>query len=884
MNVKILTSNLSKKKQEGFSLIELSVVISIAAASTVGFLSWTQPENITDSKKAIETRKKMDTIENAIGAFRVEQNRLPCPADPYMRIDNTHSGVITNHYASDFGSEDLDKTQTTVNGVLTLGIDCPTSQGAVPVQSLGLSSDYINDAWGRRFTYAVSPKLCGADGGTTPGAGLSATKSQEIGCNQRDYENNAGNITITDGSANITTSAAYVIISHGSDGDGAFLPSGTALAASGDASEAENSDNDAVTAFTFVKKTKNTTYDDITSFKTKIQLERLTSKSNVKQVTVQECEANSQALRNIVIANADAMSTNILDYDHSSGLYNTGEQVGLGLMMALQSICVNYYGYKAATIKNQTWSGAQCPGNTTANSTYSSKNNACTCSSKLWDGSCTIDWLAVGDLPVTSNLTIWLDADTPETIFDDSACTDPAAYGEGIGCWKDKSTNNYSITSVNEPDYVSKGINSKDSISFVPANADHFNTLPNLSALTAGEMFVAFKKNENVASTGINAGMWSFGTHIWAGSIPWYNGLIYDDFGTNVRKDFITYRQNLMSNSLYNSTSISGEWQNRLNGIQLSSTRTNTVSFRSTPLLGKSHHGHLYFNGNIGEVLLYNTKLSTTNRQLVHKYLGDKWNISIMPSLSLSSVQPVLWLDADDALSIFQDSSCTTANNYTTAGCWIDKSQSGFNATVAAAASEPTYEKRKEMNYKYTLKFDGTDDYLLSNSVATQFNSDFTLFVVGDYLATSADASLVSVNDYNNATNTSNVVSYLFDSSNLKISSGNVTTNLNAVTNSFSSSDSQFILSTTAVGRSTTALVTTYYNGSKETASFTYTYNSPMVADYFVIGADYNTTTLGRYLNGYLGEIIVYPSALSDNDRNSVESYLSDKWGIKVVQ
>jgi type II secretory pathway pseudopilin PulG len=877
------------KKQKGFSLIELSVIISIAAASAVGFLSWTQPENITDAKKAIETRKQIDKIENAIQAFRVEQNRLPCPADPYMRIDNTHSGVITNHYSSDFGTEDLDKVQTTVNGVLTLGIDCQTSQGAVPVQSLGLSGEYINDAWGRRFTYAVSPKLCGADGGTTPGAGLSTSASIEKGCNQRDYENNVGDITITDGSANITTSAAYVIISHGSDGDGAFLPSGTALAAStDDANEAENSDTDAITTFTFVKRAKNTTYDDIVYFKNKTQIERLTSRSNVKQVTVPECEANSQAIRNLVLSNASSMVSNITGYDHTSGEYNTGEQVALGLMMGLQNICVSYYGYRSATIKNQTWSGAQCPGNATANSTYSSKDNACTCSSKDWNGSCTMDWFAVSDLKVNTNLIMWLDAETPETIFDDSGCTDPAAYGEGVGCWKDKSTNNYSITSASEPDYVSKGINSKDSISFVPATSDHFNTMPNLSALTAGEMFIALKKNENLASSTINSGTWgSFGTAA-EGHFPWLDDLIYDSFGTNVRKESISYKQNFVSNTLYNATSIKGEWQNRLNGIQLLSTRTNTVGFRSAPLLGKTWHGDAYFYGNIGEVLLYNTKLSTANRQDVHKYLGDKWNISIIPSLSTTSIQPVMWLDAADEKSVFTESTCTTLTDYTTIGCWKDKSQSGFNATISSASSEPTYQKRSDFNNKYVLKFDGSNDYLYANGVATQFNSDFTLFFAGDYDQASTTGGRVMLE----VANTNEDVLAFFlgmyippcAGDNLCLTSQNMSSMANKVTNQLDNSDPPFIVSSVGSGRNTTALVATYYNGIQETSTLSFIYSFPLPASKFVIGADDNNGSVHLYFYGSLGEIIVYPSSLSDNDRKTVESYLSDKWGIKLDQ
>lgn len=62
------------------------------------------------------------------------------------------------------------------------------------------------------------------------------------------------------------------------------------------------------------------------------------------------------------------------------------------------------------------------------------------------------------------------------------------------------------------------------------------------------------------------------------------------------------------------------------------------------------------------------------------------------------------------------------------------------------------------------------------------------------------------------------------------------------------------------------------------------TYNNPLPATKFLIGADDAAGSIHLYLKGYMGEVIVYPNALSDNDRKTVESYLSDKWGIKLDQ
>jgi len=897
MGSRLFVRDVLKSGQKGFSLIELSVVISIAAASIIGFLSWTQPETISDARHAIETRKKIDTIEKAIQAFRVEKDRLPCPADPYMRIDNSFNdrgGTLTDDYVNDFGSEDLDETQTVVNSVTSLGIDCPVSVGAVPVQSLGLGSDYINDAWGRRFTYSVSPNLCGEDAGTGT---LSNQDSQKIGCTPFSYENNVGNITISNGARTLTSSAAYAIVSHGANGLGAFLPSAEELTDSVDANELENTDTD----LTFVKMARNaaTGYDDITSYKTKIQLERLTTRTNARQITVTECETNSQLLKTIDLSEADFMELDISNYDHLTGLYNTGEQVGLGIMMGFQNICVSYYGHMPAVIRGQTWSGAQCPGNNdpaTNGTTYSSKNSVCTCDDKLWDGGCGMDWFAAGDLEVEENIVLWLDADTPETIFDDSSCNtladiDDATTG-GVGCWADKSGNgrNATIGTSNEPDYVSNGINELDSIDFTPGNSDYFN-LPNLSYLTGGEAEIFAVLNKNTGTvTSTNDGLWRFGTDAAITRFPWTNNQIYDEFGSDDRVDGIVFNQDLTGNVMYNVMSAANEWVNRINGIEIRRDITNDVDFRTAPTLGRSSNA-AYFNGKMGEVILYDTKLTYSNRQLIEKYLGDKWDISVIPisssSEKLTVPNPVLWLDADEKDTIYADSTCTTKLTSGTVGCWADKSQKtssdpayAYNAVQSSSTNyEPTYVKEVGMNYKSVLSFSSNDYLVVNNNIASTFNGDFSLFLVGDFTAPSSDVSILAINDY--GTGNSDVLNFAYNSSTFKVISENITPNDNDIVTDFNISDPPFIFSVTSSDAAVGDLLL-YYNGVKEVDSLDYEYELNMTADRMVIGADYDNTTLGDEFDGFIGEIIVYPSELEETDRKAVELYLSDKWGIEV--
>lgn len=442
------------KPNRGFSLVELSVVISVAASATVGMLAWTQPTSATNALKSAETTKRMQEIQKAIENFRVLNKRLPCPADPLMRNDNTRAplgtnyliptGASTNSYKNDYGMEDLYTSEA--SGLITPGVNCPISVGAVPVFSLGLDESYITDGWGRLFTYHVSPSLCGIDTYTT--ADLANAATEKVGCTEKDYRNKTGTIFVDNYAATVslTKSAAFTLVSHGVNGFGAFLPSGVKLPASADAKEVENSDGDT----SYVKNIQTTVFDDIVVFETKNYLESLSNRKSVKHLTVEQCQANSQALSKVTLTEVAAMKAmtsyqqNTID---ASAIQNTGDKALLGILKATQTICVSYYGAAPATINGKTWSGAQCPGNRNPHpdatpfvSTYTAATDSCVCASGLWDGNC---GPVVTFVPTdVTTLQIWLDASDSSKMSTGNCTTSVIpTNGQTIGCWKDKSGN-----------------------------------------------------------------------------------------------------------------------------------------------------------------------------------------------------------------------------------------------------------------------------------------------------------------------------------------------------------------------------------------------------------------------------------------------------------
>lgn len=200
----------SRMASRGFSLIELSIVLAVigimlALALPLG----TAQMNV---KKYGSTADKLDVIQDALNLHAKLNGGLPCPASKTSLPDTVDFGMAT------------DCTAAAAPGTLETGSSPSLVRvGAVPARTLNLPERMMFDAWGRRFTYAVTRAAVGSS--------LSA-----------------GVITVVDANGNgITTppsSAAYVVFSSGAEGKGTHLRHGVATSACGSSTkDSENCDN-----------------------------------------------------------------------------------------------------------------------------------------------------------------------------------------------------------------------------------------------------------------------------------------------------------------------------------------------------------------------------------------------------------------------------------------------------------------------------------------------------------------------------------------------------------------------------------------------------------------------------------------------------------------
>jgi hypothetical protein len=244
----------TRRGQSAFTLAEMAVAFFILALLLAG--SFIPLSTQVEVRNIADTRRIMDQVRDALIGFVQANGRLPCPARGATASGTSNSlwGV-----AIAAGVEQYDSTN----------LRCYTTQGVVPWSTLGIPE---TDAWGRRFSYRVSPAFADMDmssanktwsttkSGSAPSSPQVATNpvspdDQTPSCSPSPSPTLAsfalcslGDIVVLTRSesnhATVTTLGAglpVVYISHGRNGIGAYQPNGVQVAGTSGADETANS-------------------------------------------------------------------------------------------------------------------------------------------------------------------------------------------------------------------------------------------------------------------------------------------------------------------------------------------------------------------------------------------------------------------------------------------------------------------------------------------------------------------------------------------------------------------------------------------------------------------------------------------------------------------
>jgi type II secretory pathway pseudopilin PulG len=205
------------KKASGFSLLEVSIMLIILGIIATGAFSFIAIE--IRKQSIITTNKKLDVIEDALLTYLAVNGRLPCPASPWQIASNTTFAL--ERRISSTNCESTASTSIMNNGEHYLG--------AVPTRALGISEEYMFDAWGNRISYVVQRAFvnneltnvsCITDGKNA------ANNNADIQYLCFKGQSQAGaTLQVSDASGNLLSNPVYILLSHGENGNGAFLNS-----------------------------------------------------------------------------------------------------------------------------------------------------------------------------------------------------------------------------------------------------------------------------------------------------------------------------------------------------------------------------------------------------------------------------------------------------------------------------------------------------------------------------------------------------------------------------------------------------------------------------------------------------------------------------------
>lgn len=241
------------------------------------------------------------------------------------------------------------------------------------------------------------------------------------------------------------------------------------------------------------------------------------------------------------------------------------------------------------------------------------------------------------DFKTWPELEMWLNSDSVELID-----------GNRVAKWFDASGNGYDYIQYNAPyrPYIASNItrvNGHDMIEFIPSENTSFLT-NNFSALTEGEIFSFMEINEYPAASDPSTGIWSFGTSA-NEHYPYTDGNVYTCFGRDERFN-IGDVSNTVNLTLPHVLNISSgvSFDVNINNTNLFNTTDGLPSFNNGAYIGRSASGY-FFNGRMGEILLFNTVLNDSLRELTHNYIRYKYAppVNLGRNISYSLCDSVLY-------------------------------------------------------------------------------------------------------------------------------------------------------------------------------------------------------------------------------------------------
>jgi hypothetical protein len=308
---------------------------------------------------------------------------------------------------------------------------------------------------------------------------------------------------------------------------------------------------------------------------------------------------------------------------------------------------------------------------------------------------------------------------------------------------------------------------------------------------------------------------------------------------------------------------------------------------------------NVFYTGYIGEVLIFNSALTSTQINQVQGYLGWKWKTNATMAITnpFFRIRPVMkYFNPNDINSCFvwldgADNSTMTPNNPiggTSITAWRDKSLNSVNY-INGAGSIPNYVANNLIAPTYAsgggILFNPSLSGTFTNGTTQGFAAvgGFQLNITGFTAIVLARANGTTISSYNSYFSWSGTGEFLDFDANGSTTWTSITTDSGANANVTDYQTNFTLPNSVSIQclQGTTTGAFTYINGSVTALSskvWSYTQTGTPVAFNVWIGCQ---APGNRTFSGTIYELILYNTALSLLQRQQVEGYLANKWNIR---
>ncbi len=230
--------------------------------------------------------------------------------------------------------------------------------------------------------------------------------------------------------------------------------------------------------------------------------------------------------------------------------------------------------------------------------------------------------------PRINTCALWLRADLGVTVVSGT---------DKVSLWRDVTNGGFDATqatSTRQPQIAPAAqlINGMPTILFDPSTvgSEKIMTLgASLASLSQVHAFMVHRRSSTLPVTSVRAGFWRLGTSVNSSHVPFTDGNVFDDAGSNTRVSCGAYVFDMANPSCYEVRSAPSSWTNFINGIAQGSAGVNTVAGPAAPEIGGNSTVATYYDGVIAEVVLYGRILDNVERNLLVKYFNARYALGM---------------------------------------------------------------------------------------------------------------------------------------------------------------------------------------------------------------------------------------------------------------